>query len=650
MQSTRKWVAAAVFAAAAMGGASAATALIKNQPAVVDLGAAETIAGQSQISVTVSLKLRNTDQMESMLQAVYTAGGPSYRKFLTPQEFASKFGPTAATIARVTQHFQKAGLHVAQITGTHLSVSGSAAAMQAEFGVQLHAFEVAPTATTSGYRFRSPMGAVQVASDIADAVQSVDGLDTRPHFRPHLAHSMLAQSNGGLIDLPAAATPNSANPPGSLTVTDFAKHYDVNPLYHAGVDGKGVTIGIVTLASFTPSDAYAYWQALGLNFKSNRIHEVQIDGGSGPVSDVGGSLETTIDVEQSGGLSPSSKVVVYEAPNTNQGFIDAFAKAIDSNAADTISCSWGEWEFFDLAAQGNVVTDPVTGTQTSSLRAEGDLLFQAALQGQSFYVAAGDAGAYDDTDFFTPPSWPVPKGSVVLSVDDPAAQQWVTAMGGTTLAGPQTFAIPGAPNLTINIPTEQAWGWDYLIPLCTDLGFDPLSCGIYPGGGGGGVSAYVPLPFYQFGIPGIRSTAFDQTQLDYSQTPPAFVGTLPGGFPGRNVPDLSLNSDPDTGYQVYYTDDKNVFGIQTGWGGTSFAAPQFNGVTALYNQALGHRVGLINFALYDLARFGAAYNRFEAPLRDIKEGDNWHFNAHQGYDQATGLGVPDVANLLKALY
>jgi kumamolisin len=649
MQTTRMRVAAA-FAAAVMGGASAASALAENPPAVVDLGAAANVAGQSQMSVTVSLKLRNTDQMESLLQAVYTVGGPRHGKFLTPQEFVAKFGPTAETTARVTRHFQKAGLHVAQLTGTHLSVSGSAAAMQSEFGVQLHAFEVAPTATSAGFRFRVAVGAPQIAAEIADAVQSVDGLDTRPHFRPHLAHSIAAQSDGRLIDLPAAATPNASNPPGSFTVTDFAKHYDVNPLYHAGVDGKGTTLGIVTLASFTPSDAYAYWQALGLSVNPHRIHEVQIDGGSGPVSDAGGSLETTLDVEQSGGLSPGSKVLVYEAPNTNQGFIDAFAKAIDSNAADTISCSWGEWEFFDLAAQGNVVIDPVTGTQTSSLRAEADLFAQAALQGQSVYVAAGDSGAYDDTGFFTPPSWPVPKGSVVLSVDDPAAQQWVTTMGGTTLAGPQTFAISSTQNLTINIPAEQAWGWDYLIPLCTDLGFDPLSCGIYPGGGGGGVSAYVPLPIYQSGIPGIRNTAFGQTQLDYSQTPPAFVGTLPGGFPGRNVPDLSLNSDPDTGYQVYYTDDKNVFSIQTGWGGTSFAAPQFNGVTALYNQALGHRVGLINFALYELARFGAAYNGFEAPLRDIKEGDNWHYNAHQGYDQATGLGVPDVANLLKALY
>jgi subtilase family serine protease len=89
--------------------------------------------------------------------------------------------------------------------------------------------------------------------------------------------------------------------------------------------------------------------------------------------------------------------------------------------------------------------------------------------------------------------------------------------------------------------------------------------------------------------------------------------------------------------------------VQTGWGGTSFAAPQFNGVTALFNQAVGHRVGLLNFALYDLARFGVAYRGFQAPLRDIAAGDNWHYNAHGGYDQATGLGIPDVWNLLRAL-
>ena len=646
MRSTR-WI-IAVAAAAVMGSVSAAPTL-KVKPEVIDLGAEANVTGRSEIALTVALKLRNTEQIEPLLRETYTAGSGHYRQFMTPQQFNAKFGPTAATIARVTQHFEAAGFHVTQLTGTHLSVSGTAAAIQAEFGVQLHAFEVAPTSTEAGYRFRAPVGAAQIPAAIAEAVQSVDGLDSRPHFRPHLMQSSAVHSNGKFIRVPGPVTPDAANDPGSLTVTDFAKQYDVNPLYRNGLSGRGTTIGIVTLASFTPSDAFAYWQALGLNVASNRIREVQIDGGSGPVSDVGGSLETTIDVEQSGGLAPGSKVVVYEAPNSNQGFIDAFAKAIDSNSADTISCSWGEWEFFDLAAQGNVVIDPVTGHSASSLRAVNDLFLQAALQGQSMYVAAGDSGAYDSTEFFFPPSWPVARHSVVLSVDDPAAQQWVTAVGGTTLPGTQTYAISAKKNLKIKIPTEQTWGWDYLVPLCTALGYDPISCGIYPAGGGGGVSSFVPMPFYQFGIPGISTTASGQTLLDFTQSPPAFVTTLPGGFAGRNVPDISLNSDPQTGYQVYYTNDQMVFGIQTGWGGTSFAAPQFNGVTALFDQAAGRRVGLLNFALYDLARFGSAYKGAHAPLRDIAAGDNWHYAAHRGYDQATGLGVPDFSNLLNAL-
>ena len=68
---------------------------------------------------------------------------------------------------------------------------------------------------------------------------------------------------------------------------------------------------------------------------------MQIDGGAGAPSDACGSDETTLDVEQSGGLAPGAKIIVYEAPNTNQGFADAFAAAIDTNRADTVSTQLG---------------------------------------------------------------------------------------------------------------------------------------------------------------------------------------------------------------------------------------------------------------------------------------------------------------------
>jgi subtilase family serine protease len=125
--------------------------------------------------------------------------------------------------------------------------------------------------------------------------------------------------------------------------------------------------------------------------------------------------------------------------------------------------------------------------------------------------------------------------------------------------------------------------------------------------------------------------------------------TLPSGFHGRNVPDISLNADPDTGYILYYTSDQTGFGITDFYGGTSFAAPQMNGVTALLDQGLGHRVGLLNIALYHLLRSGNPYSGHNAPLRDIVSGDNEFYKATPGYDQASGVGVPNVANLLEAL-
>ena len=120
------------------------------------------------------------------------------------------------------------------------------------------------------------------------------------------------------------------------------------------------------------------------------------------------------------------------------------------------------------------------------------------------------------------------------------------------------------------------------------------------------------------------------------------------GGHGRNVPDLSVNADPETGYIVPYTSSVDGPTVEF-LGGTSFSSPQLNGVTSLYNQALGHRLGLINVPLYDLVRRDVAYRGPHAPLRDIVHGDNWFYSGHAGYDQGTGVGVPDVTNLLRAL-
>jgi hypothetical protein len=116
---------------------------------------------------------------------------------------------------------------------------------------------------------------------------------------------------------------------------------------------------------------------------------------------------------------------------------------------------------------------------------------------------------------------------------------------------------------------------------------------------------------------------------------------------------ISANADPETRYVLYYTSDVDGFEILAFGGGTSFVAPQLAGVTALLNEYVHSRVGLLNFPLYGLALTGQAYKNPGAPLQAITDGDNWFYSGRNGYSPAAGLGILDVANfarVIKALF
>ena len=599
-------------------------------PAAVDLGA----SSEAPVTITVALKPANQGQLDNLLSALYTSGSPSYHQFLSAEQFRKQFSPSPDVVAQVTAYFKAAGLSVSTGNGRLLKVTGGAQAIQKALGVTLHDYEVPGTATRPGYRYHAPQGKPAIASPaVAANVSAILGLDNRPRYAPHQVHAtsaLLTQRK------PAATTTATGNAPGFLTVSDFAQQYNVTPLYQSGVHGEGRTIAIVTLASFTPSDAFLYWNSLGLKVSSKRLKVVDVDGGPGAPSDAAGSGETTLDVEQSGGIAPAAKIIVYQAPNTDQAYFDAFAQAVDDNAADAVSTSWGLWEYFNTVDD---VTDG-SGNTVSVQQAFNGVFQQAAAQGQSLFAASGDAGAYDVNR-----SFPVPDYSKVLSVNAPASSPWITAAGGTTLPGTQVYNGPGGNPFPITIASEQVWGWSYLTGLCSALGFTPVSCGIFPVGGGGGVSAYEPLPPYQRKLSGIAKTKSGQSLIDYTGSTPVDYVDLPAGYAGRNVPDLALNADPQTGYTVIYTSSVDGLVEYAYYGGTSFVAPQLNGVTALLAQSAGSRLGLLNFGLYALARIPASYSGSSAPLRDITAGDNWAYKGVPGYDQGSGVGAIDVANL-----
>jgi kumamolisin len=604
-------------------------------PKAIDVGGLTSLAEATPISVTLALSLTDVKAAENLVRALHTPGDPKFHQFLTADEFVARFAPQSTHVTKIIAALAKYGLAAQRTGATTLKVTGLPADMERAFSVSLHGYEVPAHGRVAGYSFHAPLTSPAIPAEIAESIAGIVGLDSRPSLHP--LHQGVPQK----LTRPKASTPQVGNPPGLLTVSDFASDYDVQPLYNRGITGSGRTVGIVTFASFTPSDAFAYWSSVELPVQANRLQIVNVDGGPGAPSDDSGSDETTLDVEQSGGIAPGARVIVYQAPNTNQGFVDAFAAAVEANAADSLSISWGLWEWYNNR-ENSPVSDPLTGRTVGATQAVHELLLRAAIQGQTFFAASGDNGAYDaDGDFgFCYPA----DCSLPLTVDYPASDSAITAAGGTTLAGTQEYCLNSSctpPYYRINIAHERVWGWDYLNGLCAVLGYDPISCGTFPTGSGGGVSILSPRPLYQLLLRGVQRSEPGQKWAWDGQ----LIYRLPPNYPGRNVPDVSFNADPDTGYVIYYTSSQYGPNAFTYYGGTSFVAPQLNGVSALLGEYVhGRRLGLLNFPLYGLALTGRAYRGPNAPLHAIAYGDNWFYNGRNGYNPAAGLGTLDVAN------
>ncbi|MDE2298245.1 MAG: S8/S53 family peptidase, partial [Burkholderiales bacterium] len=583
-------------------------------------------------TVSLILKVRNAEQLDEFIAASVDPESGRYHQFLSVGQFRDRYAPTKRQIKRVTDYLTSLGIVVNEVYDNHLVIkaTGTAAQFNQAFTTTLHDYE-----DKDGKVFQKPEGDHGVPEMLQDVVLYVAGLNTQSaQYRPHNTNARV--SRAALGEAPPKVVLPSGNStatgiPGSYTTGDVANFYGVNPLYAQGITGKGRTIGIATLANFLPADAYNYWSQIGLNVDPNRIRQVHVDGG-GPLSGAAGSGETSLDVEQSGGLAPDAKVVVYDAPNTEAGFIDVFYKAVADNAVDTLSVSWGSPEIFNFLIPG-VSTD----TQ-AVLVAYHQAFAEAAAQGISTFAAAGDSGAYD-----TNSSLPYPQFSKILTVDSPASDPYIIAAGGTTLPGniQRKYGV-------VFVPTEQVWGWDYFNPyLVTNYG--PAYQDYYFSvGGGGGVSVFWSRPDYQKETRGIRKSEPNQVWTYYPNFPDtsvqAYLYTVAPNVAGRNLPDVSLNSDPYTGYLIYSSPDG---GWLAGYGGTSFASPQLNGIFALIGQTKSSRLGLLNPQLYTAA--AQRDNEEKSGLIDIRAGDNWFYAGVKGYEPGAGLGTINAAAVARTL-
>lgn len=506
-------------------------------------------ASTGQLQISIALNLRNGDKLNQLLKDQVNPLSPLYHRYLTPQEFTRLFGPTQDSVMQVVDYLSSQGLSVSAISAnnTLITASGSVATVEKAFATSLsdYAFE--------GRNVHAPTVEPSVPPRLAGLILSISGLDNVAHYHPTTS---LAPATG---------------PGGGYTPTELRTAYDANSLISTA-NGTGQTVAIFELDGYKATDVNTYLSNYSLG--AAKYSNVLVDGATNTAG--AGAIEVELDMEVVSALAPGATQKIYIGPNTTSGVNDTYNRIVTDNVAKVTSTSWGLCE---------------SSSGTAELTALHNIFTQGAAQGQAFFSAAGDAGAYDC-------------GGTTLGVDSPSGDTFVVGVGGTAL----TVGTGGT------YSSEHVWS-------------DPTDTGQFAKGvgGGGGYSSFFNKPAYQTG-PGVDSNTH------------------------RHVPDVSADADPATGYSVFCTVTASGCSSASPWivvGGTSAAAPLWAAIATDTNQYLTGlakpTLGNANTILYTLFNTAQTFTAYH----DVTTGNNLFYNATAGYDLASGIGSPDVWNLAR---
>ncbi|MET8622412.1 protease pro-enzyme activation domain-containing protein [Kitasatospora sp. NPDC004669] len=360
-------------------------------PAVAHSEKKGDVPAEQQISVAVSLKLRNADALDRFLTAVTTPGSPQFGKYLTPEQFTAQFGPTQQDVDQVKAYLAAQGLTVADVSANRQVVTahGTTAQISQAFGTHESSY-VDPQLQRA---FFANDAAASIPADLASVVQGVSGLDNHAVRKNRIAK-------------PNSVTPNAAtSTPSGLSPAQYDGAYNLNK---TGADGTGTTVALWEFDGYKSSDLTTYDSQYGLTGPA--VSTVSVDGANYDSAPGQGMGEVELDSEIVRGAAPKATQLIYEAPNSDQGEIDMANKIVADNKASVISISWGSCE---------------PDTTAASMTAVDNAFKQAAAQGISIFSASGDDGSRDCTRSTS--------GSTVKAVDFPASSPHQTGVGGTNL-------------------------------------------------------------------------------------------------------------------------------------------------------------------------------------------------------------------------
>ncbi len=570
------------------------------------------------LNLDIRFALRNRAEMDRLMAEQMRPGSPNYQKWITPEEFSRRFGPTTEDFDAVQKWLTDNGFHVSggsQREG-YLRVSGDVATAERAFNTRIEDF-----GNGKFGNIKEP----QIPARFADTIADIVGLHNLAHLQP--AYRLKKETRDKLLRKARPHRTSSGGGPQfnlgaigdsgfTFAAPDFYTFYDENPAFDVGATGNNGSdcIGIfgatsifnepiTEYSSCAQSEAdgqvciiYDYFSFFSQYTSLSTDPELTKEDAE-PNNDVFADFdgEAYLDIEWSHVAAPGAPITLYIAnPATDteeQWLTDALGLMVDDNRCGALNFSYsncGSAASFYTRSLGNLVT-------------------QAQMQGQSIFVSSGDRGA----DMC---------GEGKRNVNEFSANPLITSVGGTGFD--PTYNDNG---FATGYVSEFAWNDE----TTETEGENTVT--------GGGVSSVFTKPTWQQGVPGTSNDKF------------------------RDVPDVANIASADHP-GVIITEDTDVNGTPqnsetvTVIGGTSLASPVWAGISRVLQQVNnGVRLGSLNPRIWQMGVDGQAANGFH----DVTQGNNTYvsiikkkpvtvqgYSAVPGYDLATGWGTIDISEFI----
>ncbi len=587
--------------------------------------------------------------LQQFLEEAHRPGSPSYHRWLTPEQFAADYGVTDSEMAAVQGWLEQQGFSVKRVTRGRSAIefSGTAVQVRSVFHSEIHIYKV------NGERHYANNLDPQVPAALAPVIAGITPIND---FQPTSYVKDLGKAvyDGATQKFVPQWTFPDYNDLFEFAPGDFALQYDLNPLYTAGVTGTGVTIGLIGASNVDPTVVATYRSFFGL--PANPLNVV-IDGLDPGENDA--VIESYLDVEEAGAVAPGATITLYTSAGTSvqSGLYLAAQRAVDDDVAAVLSTSYGTCEQY-LGSAGNQFWY--------------GLWEQAAAQGQTSFVSAGDGGPAGCDDFDNPQ--PAQLG---IAMNGFSSTPWNVSVGGTDFyyssynqgeAAQQTQLATYWDLVATIFPTtsllqpvpEQPWNNPFGLNLANGGVYNSNNPNIVAGSGG----------------PSNCATGIDGSDGSYASCTAGYP--KPAWQSGKGVPNDGVRDLPDVSLYAAAGENDSFYPICTvSWecvvsegdltigivGGTSASSPAMAGIMALINQKYGPQ-GQANFRLYPLAA------QHPSAFHDVTVGSNivpcqqgspnctlstaddntkgfytLGYDAGTGYDLATGLGSVDAAQL-----